>query len=489
MLQRLMIACCLLAMTAPASAQRSIPAADSMTAFREINNLRVWTFTHKAKDMGRLVSFVDGIESMNGQAALRINREFNIDYSLLNDQRTMSVVGQSFVASAGWYLGDHLEVGTDSVSERLELEVDGNKIEGYYTRQGREIDQSLAWPRDYFAWDPNFLDQLEIFLAMHSLTVGETFADTIFQPQSLLYAPVTGFCDDFRYVELYRGKFDSVFTIQLTSPTPMDLYFTADRRLVRADFLTQQIRAYQDVNSKAQPKTPVKPPVTGSRFSIGRLLQYLGFTLIGLVAVLFFNRTFFRYFESYFALIAGAIAFSLTLFTQVPLQEMLLGAADVTQSLSLSTFLLPSAAAAVLQEILKLIAIGIVLRFLRPQPGRGVVVGALVGAMFGVLEACWTIGFASASLDFWTLLRNGAMILYHVSAGVLLGQAIERGARRWVQRLVMLIVIHIVLRFLPALAFTGKLDDPLVALVVAVLVLVMVSLVLLTGRPSARNRA
>jgi hypothetical protein len=484
-----LILCSFLLLAVPAEAQRTIPAADSVLGYRTLNNLRVWTFTHRAKDMGRLVSFVDGVESINGRTAVRINREFHIDYNLLNEQRTLSVIGQGFVTSSGLYLGDHLEVGTDSVSEQLELEVDGNKVEGYYTRQNREIDQSLAWPKDYFAWDPNLLDQLELFLALHPLTVGASFSDTIFQPQSLLFTAVTGYCDDFQYLELYRGKFDSVFTIHLTSPTPMDLYFTADRRLVRADYLTQQIRAYLDVNSQAQPKTATKPPVTGSRFSVNRLLQYLLFVVIGAIGVFFFNRTFYRYFESYFALIAGAVAFGLTLFTQVPLQEMLLGSAEVSKSLTLTTFLLPSAVAAVIQELLKLIAMALVLRFLRPQPGRSLVVGALVGGIFGVLEACWTIGFAGVSMDYWTIIRNGAMILYDVSAGVLIGLAIERGAGRWLGMLGTLIVIHFCLRFLPALAFTGKLDDPIVSLIVAVVVLVLVSLTLQMSLRAGQKRA
>ena len=322
---------------------------------------------------------------------------------------------------------------------------------------------------------------------MRSIEVGGTFADSIFQPQSMLFTSIAGYCDDFRYLELYRGKFDSVFTIRLTAPTPMDLYFTADRELVRADFLTQRIRAYQDVNSLAQPNTASRPQVVSSRWSVYRFVQYLVFAVIGLVGVFFFSRAFYRYLESYIALIAGAAAFFLTLVTQVPFQEWLLGTTQTSESLSLVVFLAPAAAGAVIQEVLKLIALALVLRFLRPQPGRSIVVGALVGAMFGIVEACWLAGFGQQSLEFWTVLNAGAMILFHVTAGVLIGAAIPGGVKRWLSMWGIIVLAHFVLRVLPALAFTGQLDDPLVALVVATLVLIQAVVTLrLNARQSGR---
>lgn len=472
-------------------AQPGLVPADSMLAYRAIENLRVWTFTYQAQDMGRLVSYVAGLDEVNGQPAVRLEREFNIDYNLLNENRTAAVKGESFVAAAnGVYLGDDIDVTTDSLTERLTFEVDGDELSGFFTRGGREVERTVAWPNPAYAWDPNLIDQLEMYLAFQPVSVGGQFTDSIFQPQSLLWTQIAGYCDDYYYKEIYRGKFDTVYAIHLTAPTPMDLFFTPDRELVRADFLRQAIRVYQDVNARAQPegqrRAPSEMPGATGRFSLERIGQYAGYLLIGLFGLLFFVRTFFRYVESYLAMAAGVAALVVVLLTQMPLQERLLAAADET--LSLISLLPPAAVAAAIQELLKLIAIGLLLRLFRPQPGRSTAIGAAVGTAFGVVEAIYMAGLSAESVSFWFVLRDGSLILFHIVSGFLLGYALGRSGTRWLSMLGLTFVLHLVLRFLPTFSYVGSLDYELVAMFMAVLVLIVVIMVLLV-RPRLDERA
>ena len=488
---KLFLTGCLLlaALAVSAYAQPTLPPAQSMSDYRPMDNLRVWTFTYQAQDMGRLVSFIDGETEINDRPAIRIDRKFTMDYKLLNESRQVEIEGSSFVArSDGTYLGDDIRVTTDTVSERLKLEVDDRTVGGFFTRGGTEVERSLPWPADAYAWDANFVDQLEIFLPFQPISVGAEFVDSVFQPQSLLWTRVAGYCDDYYYMEIYRNKFDTVYAIHLTEPMPMDLYYTPKRELVRADFLAQAIRVYQDLNAKAQPegesRSAPTPPLV-DRFSMERVGQYLVYIVIGLLGLAFFVRGFFRRVESYLALAIGGAIFLVVLPTQVPLQENLL--AGIEGPLGLEHFLLPTAVAAVIQEVLKLVAIGLVIRLFRPQPGRTTGIGAAVGAAFGVVEAIYMAGLSMEAASFWFILRDGSLILFHVVSGYLLGTALEQGGKRWLHMLGLTILLHLVIRFLPALSFVGMLDQELAAMFMAVAVL-LVLIVVLMSRSKQRPR-
>ena len=482
-----------------AQSTRSVEASADVRSYRNVGDLRVWTYTYMAKDMGRLISVVKDSTKIDGRVALIIQDSLHIDFAEMRLERVISNWGEHIVDNKGRYLGDDLSVGSDSAWEEMHFRLEGSsspfEVTGYFTRSGEEIERSVALPRRMFAWDAHFLSQLEIWLAMQDLAVGDTLIDTLFVPQTMMTTPILARVDNFTYMELYKGKFDSVFAIQFAQPQRYAAFFTPDKKLVRFDFLNEKIRVYQDLVGRAVPKS-ARSPATPAADLFSVAMRGLFYMVSGIVALLLLTARGYRWLSSYIALAAGVALDVAVIFLATPLQTMLVGLlAGPGEELTGAIYLwwvVPSVVFGFFQELLKAVAILLVLRWLKVRAHRCAAVGAFLGVGFGLFEAIYMTasGIGSGLFD-WSLLNYIFLIIFHASAGALVGGVMAAGWRRATGFVLLATGLNALIRYLSIFALRGVMQPQLVYLITAVVSLVFLMVVVLFMKkvavPTARQ--
>ncbi|HUV30435.1 MAG TPA: hypothetical protein VMY05_05000 [Acidobacteriota bacterium] len=463
-MNRILLTCLavfLLASAVAAETDRSVEAARSVQAYRPVGDRRVWSFFSRDSTFGRLVSTVSRTASQDGRPGLVLTEELTIDYTMIGGEQVIRQSREHYVDLTGGYLGDRMTLITGEQSEDFRLSRQGGRVNGYFTRAGREVPQSLEVDTGMSGWDNNYVDQLELILAMRDLRVGQRISDSVFQPQALVKTRLTGTVDRFFYQEIYRNRFDSVFLIRLSEPVRAELSFTADRRLVKVNLLDQDIRIYQDEAPRTS--VPEREAVPSPRFTVLGLVvmlpHYVTYLLISLVSLLFFARRDLRRGEPYLGYSVGALLFLAALVTQIPLQKMMIAGWFVPSVSSGGSLYLrgipPSLAAGLIQELLKLAAVWLVISWRKPTSGRCAVIGAFCGAGFGVANVWYHVGWHLAPLFTFALLERSFLVLYHVASGALLGNAVGGDRGRLPATLTILVLVNSVLRYLPVFVQEG----------------------------------
>jgi len=455
----------------------------SFEQYRPVGETRLWTFVTRDSTIGRLVSLVMEDIEIDGRHGYVINEKLTIDYNRPENPMAFDIEGDHYVSDEGYYLGDKLEVRINENVEKFEFELEEGVLEGYFTRAGKKVKKSEPFATDLFAWENYFIDQLELFLAMRDINVGDTLQDTIYVPQSMYKTAITGTVDDFLYKEIYRNKFDSVFQIHLIQPQEFMLYLTLDKRLVRADFPQSRIRAYLDLVKKKPQTSNLKPKYTLTTF-LSTLPAYLFYLIVTGLSLLFLVRMGFKWKRVYLALIIGVALYFLMLLTQFPLQKYIVAKWLLPAITAGGSFygwgLLPALAAGLVQEIAKLAVIISIIYWLNPRRERFIIVGAFCGAGFGFMEACY---LASPSGIFglfsWTLLESSFLILFHAVSGTLLGQAVSVGKNRILGFTFGLVIFNTVLRYLPVFVRQKAVEVEIMYFVFAFITLLLLTLALL----------
>lgn len=450
--------------------------------FRRTGDYRMWTFTYRAKDMGRLYSVIGPDTVINGVDGLAIRHQYDISFELLRSDRRDQAEGNLWVDPAGHYLGSALEITVDTSTERLMLARTRDSLSGYFTRGGQEVPTSLALSRRRFAWDANFVDEIELYLALRGIAVGDTIRDSIFVPQLMMSQPLAGTVDSFFYMQLYKGKFDSVFHVHLSEPQTMDLFVNTQGNVMRADFANLGVRAYLDLIKSVVEMPRTTEPVVPGHFHWSRIPQYLAYVLIGLIGIAFYYQRGIRFTHLLTAFGFGFGLFLIAIITQIPVQKHLFAALAVG-SAGFFDFIIPGLAGALIQELLKFIGLIGLLVMLRPRGTRMILVGAALGAAFGVTEICYRAGFVALQVFTPELPGFIFSILYHSAAGAVLGLAFTYDDRRRLAvTLAVLILINVIYRVLPAMVEQGRLDLALMNLLLGCVTLVVVAVSLMLVR-------
>ncbi len=479
---------------ATAQSPRSVKATKSVTDFRPIGEVRIWTVTYRAKDFGRLVSKIEKQTEVDGREAIAITNMMGINYAKMNTgiQRMTTADGVHYVMPDGRYLGDDLTLGTDNRKEQLHLrmkEDDGQwRAEGYYTRGGERRDESIDLPGPVYSWEPFFVDQLEIWLATHDIREGDTLSDTLFAPQtgSLFHFAAT--VDTFMYQELWKGRFDSVFIINVTQPQPYLVFFTPDKRLVRIDFLTQSYRVYQDLISQSKNEEQVQPAYTFRTF-VNLLPRYVFFLAVaGLILVLVAPRGVGKP-VAYLFVVAGAVVYLLVAYGVVPLQTFVIKELQATGGTVYVWWIFPSLIFGIAQEVLKTVTIWISGRWRRGLSLRLWVIGAFIGAGFGLVETVYQTRLAEhVPLFDWSLLEPSFLLVFHIASGALIGWALSVGPARTIRVVIITIIINGVLRYLPVFVLKRVADVGITSLVGVIITLVFLAAVVFILKQETTQR-
>lgn len=456
--------------------ERSLPAVESAEEFRPVGDYRVWRFFGKQTTFGKINSTVKGLTEIDGREALILEEELQVDYTKIGSELQIEVSGESYVSFSGHYLGSKLTVGATGAQERLEMMRHGERLEGFYTRSGSEHDIDHPIGGDYFFWDMNFVDQLEYFLAMQDLAIGTQINDSIFMPQSMIAAPITGQVLYFMWQEIYKGKIDSVFIIRMTEPVECQLYWTPDRRLVRVDFLEQGIRLYQDFAGVRQtPPTASTESVGSLRSLLFKLPHYVAFVVIAGIVVLFFAAQAFRWSDSYLFLGAGILVYFLVPMAANPLIALLVEGwvhpALASGSSLLAVGIVPSVLLALIQTGLLVGAIYGLTTWLKPKEYRSVGLGAFLGAGFGLTEAIIISGLSVTYLFDWALAERVSFILLHTVSGALIGKMLGERSKSVGLIILTVLGVNTLGRYLPLLVQSEWVDIEAMHFVLGVLML------------------
>jgi hypothetical protein len=479
--------------------QRAVKAETSIESVRPLGDARTWIFYARQTTFGRLISTVKESREIDGRRALVFDENLSIDYSQIGGERKTDIKGEFYQALDGSYLGCRLVLGPDSAAERLEVELDEGNLEGFYTRAGSQVDVDVPMERDILPWEANFVDQLEIFLAMHDLAVGDRFTDTVFSPQIMMPIQIVGEVTRWMWQEIYKDKIDSVFIIRLSEPDTYQLYFTADKKLVRVDMEDQNIRVYQGqirgtLPETAQATTPTGPQRdarTIFRLMFLRSPHYAAFLVVALLSIAFLTRSGFKRLDSWLAFVVGGLGFMVIPYTQIPLQLYLVTSwliPNISEGGSIYFWsVFPAAASGIIQTVLVILLLTALLFWRKVKPFHQPSVGAFIGAGFGLIEACYVSGRQVTSLFTPILVERALIILFHVTAGTLIGSAIGKGIERLSITVILVMLVNSCYRYLPIFIQQGKITVPLLTIFMGFLGLAFLVYALMTLRADTRG--
>jgi hypothetical protein len=431
------------ALPVSANPNRFLAASPNVESFRPVGESRTWVFYSRQTVFGHVTSLVADKREIGGQNAQVFQESLQIDFTKLGQESRIFFVGESYFTPEGYFSGCDFRMGPKDSAEQLVLVPEGNRLTGFYTNLGSRNDVDQPWTRGTFFWDTYLVDQLEVYLALHDLKMGVRFDDSLFMPQSLTYAHIKGQVDWFMWQEIYKGKIDSVFVIQLTEPSSCQLFFTSDKKLVKVDLQDQEIRIYQDVVRQVAPAAAKKadrpaaqqapPAPTTPPFSLRALLfklpHYFAFLIMAAVTVLIFAHRAFKWSSAYLSLGLGMV-----LYVAMPLivfPVLIVVARDWLQigSAAGSAFYVRGATFALVsglvQAVLLLAGIVSVGRITKSLDYRTVGLAAFLSAGFALADSFYLSGFQITILFDWPLLERGSMMALYIAAGVLVGRFLK----------------------------------------------------------------
>ncbi len=469
-------------------AERFLPASTTVSSYRPEGELRVWTFIVRDSVLGQLRSQVVS-SNENNDGIIVFNETLDLDYSKLGSELTMHITGDVRVSNNGAFVGNELELLINGQAEKQKLKRDDEALKGYITRGGERNNQHMELREGIFAVDNNFVDQFEMFFAMHDLRVGDTLQDSILVPQNMTIVPFSAVVREFTYKTFYNRVGDSVFVIDMIAPQQMQMLFTASKRLAKVIDERQKMNIYLD-EVRVEKIKPIQPAFTLTKF-ISFLPNYAFYICLGLLSALFFVGSGFKWGTSWVGLGLGAILFVPVIFLQIPMQNQLFLEMYMPKISSGSSpyvwGLLMVLPAAVFQEGLKFASLYIPARNKMLHGSRLIAFGAMVGAGLGIIEGCYLDGIAgNNALISWALLERSFMIAFHATSGAILGSAISKNMSIALKTLGGTILVHLLLRYLPLFVQQTQATPQLMYLMLAIVVLIFLSISLLIMK---RDRA
>ena len=473
---------------------RSTPAAPSLPDFRLVGETRIWNFFAKGQPCGRLTSRVAPPETWAGQRSNVLYHGLQIDFSRFGAAREIGVLGKTFLGDDGRYLGTEYEFPTTDPRDSLVLTVAGSKITGHYTREKSPIPREGSFPAGQLPWDHFFVDQLEIYLALHDINVGDSLIDTLYDPQTMAEIPVRAEVKWWMWQEIWKGYIDSVYIIRFAEPSGIQAYFTEDRRLIRLDYNNQGLRAYQDMvqaptaastapaaRPQGQDEIPTMTPSVIERVQsresygfvnfVAGLPHYIAYLLVALLVVVLLTRRAFGWIDSYVFFVVGAVIYAVTPFTLKPLVEYVLADWYVPGINAGGSFFawgaLPAAIVSVVQTVLITLALYGLFMWRNPKAVRYGYLGVFLGVAFGVAEACFQLGMSVEPLFSWVLFERAFWVVFHGAMAGLIGLGIFRGRNQAIAMIVLSVAANGWLRYIPVFVQTQTFDLELARIVIA----------------------
>lgn len=423
--------------------------------YRPVGEFRLWTFILKDTVVGSLTSKIINEKSIDGEDGFIIEEILALDFTKTSRSLKMDYENKFYVSSSGNFLGIELSVKNNERKDGIELFRDGNNLAGVSKRGDRETKETIPWPRDYFALESNFLDMFELYWAARDFKVGDVIEDSIFVPGSLNFNMIHAQITSFEYRSLYNTLYDSVFVITYAKPLEQVHYFTPDNRLVKAIIPSQDLKVYLD--AVRQPS--LSPQQQSSKdlkiVSIYKLVvPFMVYLVFGLMSLVFFIKQGYRWLITYIGLLVGGLIYFILPFTHIPLHDLIITKIFLPKlNEGGSEFiwgLLPAIFTGIFQETLKAAALILFFKVVDLKKYKYQIIGAVIGLGFGLAESGYIAALSgSSNLIHIGLLERGFNILFHTTAGALLGYGLSKNIKMFLVMLLLSVSVNSILSYLP----------------------------------------
>ena len=477
-----------------AVAQPATKGVAKVSDYRSSGETRIWSFARRDSVLGQLSSQVMGSKDIEGREARIIVQRIKMDVGRPGNQTILESAGEHYVQPDGGYLGDRRSKTIGEQSEELYMCRRGDSLHGEVTRG--EITESIGYYFDFadptFSFDQLYLDELEMFFAMHDFAVGDTIREDVFIPPVLLKGEFLAVVREFRSAALANGGVDSVFVIDVRQPRALQIYFTPDKRLVQANFIGQDILASLKVIQNRVASGTSQPGFSLSR--LGQLVPaYFLYIIFGAISLAFFASRSLRSGRTYMAVAAGAIGFAIIPLLQTPIQRWLFEDLLLPRlSAGGSPYfwsMFPALAAGIIQTVVILGVMAVLLKAAETHRGQYIALAAAVGVGLGLVEACHLAAYSAGDLFSQSLLERGFMILFHTVAGALIGWGLLKGWRheQWIIAALVVIAANTFLRYLPIFVQQKVIALEVMYMILPMAVVILMFGVLLTIKRSSRQ--
>ncbi len=427
--------------------QASMAFAAGIATVWDIGEMRTYRFSIGSAPIGTHTAKLIGSESVPGVGHLYL-----FEMKVMLD---MTALGQSFRADLSCSLycdarGTPKRYISEYVlnDERATLRADivNDVFMGSGTGSGFDTTFSFNIPPATSLADNNFISQWEIAFYSVDLTVGSTQTIDILIPQLLKRIPM-----EVTIVGREQVQFGDE-TVKCTV-AKIDLiknlfYIADDGRLLRVVDTRQNLIIDLLTESEAS-ETPESESVFWSSIH-RRAIIWAFYAAIAMACILLFARGSLSRSDHWLLFAMSGITFALVVYVQAPIQQRLSGV--VFRSIGSSgtgtyvAALVIAAVSGLFQEAFKSLLIWF--RWNqdgdRPNLRSMIALGAMVGAGFGMVEACWLTGglFAVGALGLVSLAvwERLITILFHTAMGAILGYGI--GRRQLWQFLAITAVLH-----------------------------------------------
>jgi len=437
---------------------------------------RIYQFMLKDKKFGQLESVAGGKSSLDGIEGFRFDEDLKLDMTPLGNQYKLSIKNRHYIGASGQYIGDEMKITMNDQEQGLYLSHKDNTVSGYFERDKSRQAITIPMESRFFSLDNYMIDQYEIFLAMRNLKVGDTIRDSIFIPQTMTTAPVQVVIEAISMIR-YGNMSDSALVCHFIEPTDQIAYITKDRKLVRLVQPSQNITVELYENPLDKYKMQSKPVSIGD--IVWRMPLYAVYLIFGLAFSFPFIKKNYRKAAVYIAIVIGAISYNLLKITHVPLQEWYISAyvlPGIKAGGSLYFYAIFSALfAGLIQELVIFVPIILLYFILKDIAKTPMLIGIFSALGFGLYEAGALTGgaFQSGTIGIisWTVFERVLTILFHMTAGALVGFSLNRGTKFIGLSLLAAIVIHAVASYLVVFVQRKIIDFAIFEIVVALIYL------------------
>ncbi|MEA1981489.1 MAG: hypothetical protein U9N54_11015, partial [candidate division Zixibacteria bacterium] len=297
-----------------------------------------------------------------------------------------------------------------------------------------------------------------------------------------------GVVEAFSYKKLHTRLADSVYTINVSQPLPMTIYFSKQKKIQKIDIPSQKMKVYLDYvydEKKIQKQQPTAPSFSFKTF-LKLIPNYFLSIVFGLIGISFYIGGNYKNKQLYLIFGIGVIAFIINSFIQYPLQSSLtdrfiLPAIRNGESIFLVS-IIPVLTAGFVQEIIKFLAIFSVSRFFNIKANLLIIAGVILGAAFGVSESIYLDSIIGRSQFSWNLFERAFMIFYQAASGGLIGYALINLSKRIFIVLIPLIAINSFFKYLPLFVQMQKTDMELMYILLSTVSLIVVFIALILSK-------
>lgn len=460
---------------------------------RDEGSKRTYVFFLNEVQIGKLESKYDGKSKFEGISCHKFSQNLNLDYSPLGREYALEIKNKHYVDSLGHYVGDDMTLKANNQTQRLYLINRQGSLNGFFTRGDEKQDVNLSLGDRFFAVDNNMIDQYEVLLSFKDISIGDTIVDTIFVPQTLNKTLVKIVVESYGLVR-YGRLYDSAYVCHFIEPTDMIVYFTRDKKIIKAEQGHQNLQIVL-IESPLDKLAPKIKPLTFADF-FKRIPVYLVYLIFGLIFVSPFIRKYYRKPEIYMILILGGALFPILSITQFPLQrwyssQFFIPGVEAGGSLYFYA-VFSTLIAGFIQETLRLFPIALFFLWKKPRQMFSITLGVFCGIGFGICEACSLTGAAYQSgamnVVSWGIFERIFAILFHATAGAAMGYGINRGLKHLSIIWLILIVIHSLSNYLVVFFQKAIIDVALLEIMIGLIDLLLVLGVYLTIKGARRPR-